>query len=177
MRANPSTFGFAALPSLLNTEAALADIAYPLDVLKADGVTFFTRYGHGNYYLGHEGFKSIWEEVNKRKAVVFVHPAHPVDTNLVHRTLPQPVLDYPHETTRTAMDMITSGTKCAHPDCKVILSHGGGTVPFLLPRAAQLVSRLRLSSTLRRAQLRFWRMQRASILIWPWRQVRRFRIR
>lgn len=141
--ANPSTFGFfAALPSLLNIKAALAEIAYTLDVLKADGVTFFTRYGDGNYYLGHDEFKPIWEEVNKRKAVVFIHPTHPVDTNLVHRTLPQPVLDYPHETTRTAMDMIMSGTKRTYPDCKVILSHGGGTIPFLLTRAAQLVSRL-----------------------------------
>ena len=41
--ANHSTFGFfATLLSLLNTEAALAEIAYALDALKADGVTFFT---------------------------------------------------------------------------------------------------------------------------------------
>jgi predicted TIM-barrel fold metal-dependent hydrolase len=129
--------------------AALAEIAYALDVLKADGVTFFTRYGHGNYYLGPEEFKPIWEEVNRKKAVVFVHPTHPVDTNLVHRTLPQPVLDYPHEMTRTAMDMIMSGTKRAYHDCQVFLSHSGGTIPFLLPRAAQLVSKLppRFNST------------------------------
>jgi len=103
-----------------------------LDVLEADGVTFFIRYGDGNFYFGHEEFKPIWEEVNRRKAVVFIHPTHPVDTNLVHQTLPQPVLDYPHETTRTGMDMIMSGTKRAYPDCKVILSHGGETMPFLL---------------------------------------------
>lgn len=137
---NPSSFGFfAALPSLLNTKAALAEIAYALDVLKADGLTFFTRYGDGNCYLGHSQFKAIWEEVNRRKAVIFVHPTHPIDTNLVHETLPQPVLDYPHETTRAAMDMIMSGTKRAYPDCKVILSHAGGTMPYLLTRAAQLI--------------------------------------
>jgi 6-methylsalicylate decarboxylase len=51
---NPEKFSFfAALPSLFSTEACLAEIAYALDVLKADGVTLFTRYGDGNNYLGH----------------------------------------------------------------------------------------------------------------------------
>jgi hypothetical protein len=72
----------------LDTKVALAEIAYALDVLKADRLTFFARYGDGNYYLGHPKFKSIWEGVNKRNAVVFIHPTHPVDKNLVHGTLP-----------------------------------------------------------------------------------------
>jgi len=140
---NPTHFGFfASTPSLLNTSAAITEITYALDVLHADGVVLFTRYGDSNYYLGHELFKPIWEELNKRKAVVFIHPTHPVDTNLVNRLLPQPVLDYPHESTKTAFDLILSGTKRAFPDCKIILSHAGGTLPFLLPRAAQLISRL-----------------------------------
>ena len=140
---SPRMFGFfAALPSLLNTQAALDEISYALDVLHADGVTLFTRYGKENHYLGHKEFRPIWEALNKRKAVVFIHPTHPVDTNLVHPALPQPVLDYPHETTRTTFDLILTGTKRAFPGCKIILSHAGGTMPFLLPRAAQLVSRL-----------------------------------
>ncbi|RDW59535.1 hypothetical protein BP6252_12622 [Coleophoma cylindrospora] len=141
--AHPNSFGFfAAVPSLLDTEEALEEISYALDNLHADGVTLFTRYGSSNYYLGHESFKPIWEALNKRKAVVFIHPTHPVDTNLVNKVLPQPVLDYPHESTRTAFDLILSGTKRAFPNCKIILSHGGGTLPFLLTRAAELVPRL-----------------------------------
>jgi predicted TIM-barrel fold metal-dependent hydrolase len=140
---HPSSFGFfATLPSLLNTEAAISEIKYALDELHADGVTLFTRYGNQNTYLGHASIRPIWEELNKRKAVVFIHPTHPVDINLTNRVLPQPVLDYPHETTRTAFDLVLSGTKRAFPDCKIILSHGGGTLPFLLPRVAELVSRL-----------------------------------
>ncbi|KAF3941772.1 hypothetical protein ABW19_dt0203303 [Dactylella cylindrospora] len=136
---NPEKFGFfAALPSLLDEEAALSEVRYALDELHADGVTLFTRYGEGNHYLGHQDFQNIWKELDERSAVVFVHPTHGVDTNLVSAALPQPMVDYPHETTRTAMDLILSGTVRKHPNCKIILSHAGGTLPYLALRVAAM---------------------------------------
>ncbi|KAF4313105.1 hypothetical protein GTA08_BOTSDO01748 [Botryosphaeria dothidea] len=130
-------FGFfAALPSLLDTEAALSEIRYALDTLHADSVTLFTRYGDSATYLGHPSLEPIWAELNRRKCVVFVHPTHPADTTKVNTRLPQPMIDYPHETTRAAMDMITMGTREKFPDCKVILSHAGGTLPYLISRVA-----------------------------------------
>lgn len=125
---------FVSLPNILDTEDALAEIAYGLDTLNADGVTLFTRYGSSNTYLGHPDVEPIWAELNKRKCVVFIHPTHPVDTNPVNTKLPQPSIDYPHETTRTAMDMITNGTRLKYPDCKVILSHAGGALPYIISR-------------------------------------------
>lgn len=137
---HPENFGFfASLPSLLDTGAALAEITYAYDTLKADGVVIFTRYGEGNTYLGHPDLEPIWAELNRRKAVVFVHPTHPVDTNKVNAKLMQPMIDYTHETTRTAMDMIIQGTLRKHPDCKVILSHAGGALPYLIKRPANLM--------------------------------------
>lgn len=77
---HPDKFGFfASLPSLMDTEGTLAEIQYAMDILNADGVTLFTRYGDGNNYLGHSMFTSIWAELDKRKAVTFIHPTHPVD--------------------------------------------------------------------------------------------------
>lgn len=137
---DPSTYGFfASLPSLLDTEATLTELAYALDVLGADGVTLFTRYGSDNHYLGHSDFAPIWAELNRRSAVVFIHPTHPVDTNLVNPYLPQPMFDYPHETGRTAMDLIISNTLRSSPQCKIILSHAGGTLPNLIYRAAEML--------------------------------------
>ncbi|KAJ5999590.1 amidohydrolase family protein [Penicillium sp. IBT 35674x] len=109
---DPERFGFfAALPSLTDVEGTLAEIGYALDVLKAEGVTLFTR-----------------------RAVIFIHPTHPADTTRVNSLLPQPAIDYPHETTRTAVDLIITNTKRSYPNCKVILSHAGGTLPFLISR-------------------------------------------
>ncbi|KAJ9616545.1 hypothetical protein H2200_000264 [Cladophialophora chaetospira] len=131
---------FASLPSLLDTKSTLEEIKFALDELNADGVTLFTRYGTDNHYLGHPDFRPIWEELNRRKAVVFVHPTHAVDTNLVNDHLPQPMFDYPHETGRTAMDLILSDTlKSVAPECKIILSHAGGTLPSLIYRPAGML--------------------------------------
>ncbi|KAK6355281.1 hypothetical protein TWF696_004393 [Orbilia brochopaga] len=137
---NPQKFGFfAALPSLLHKDAAIAEIRHALDELHADGVTLFTRYGADNHYLGHPDFADIWEELNQRSAVVFVHPTHAVDTDLISPSLPQPMVDYPHETTRTAMDLILSGTVQKCSNCKIILSHAGGTLPYLALRVAAMM--------------------------------------
>ncbi|KAH8697706.1 putative 2-amino-3-carboxymuconate-6-semialdehyde decarboxylase [Talaromyces proteolyticus] len=134
---DPQSFAFfVSLPNILDTEDALAEIAYGLDTLGADGVTLFTRYGHSNTYLGHPDVEPIWAELNRRRAVVFVHPTHPVDTNPINPKLPQPAIDYPHETTRTAMDMIVNGTRRKYRDCKVILSHAGGGLPYIISRVA-----------------------------------------
>ncbi|KAL5365934.1 hypothetical protein BJX96DRAFT_182063 [Aspergillus floccosus] len=143
---HPKNYGFfAALPDILDTDAALEEIRYALDELQADGVTLFTRYGDGNYYLGHLKIQPIWEEVDRRAAVVFIHPTHPVDTNLVNKMLPQPMIDYPHETTRTAVDLITTDTIRKYRNCKVILSHGGGNLPWLARRPAIMLPDLGLS--------------------------------
>ncbi|GME33931.1 2-amino-3-carboxymuconate-6-semialdehyde decarboxylase [Neofusicoccum parvum] len=136
---HPQKFGFfASLPSLLDTEAALAEVRYALDTLRADGVTVFTHYANrdASAYLGHPSLEPVWAELNRRACVVFVHPTHPADTAMVNPRMPQPLIDYPHETTRAAMDMITMGTRERFPDCKVILSHAGGSLPYLIGRVA-----------------------------------------
>lgn len=146
-RQHSETFGFfAAIPPLVdNLDAAVKEIAYSLDVLKADGITLYTRYGNDNHYLGHPDFKPLWTELNRRKTIVFVHPTHLVDTNLVNPALPQPMIDYPHETTRTAVDLIVSNTIRDYPDVKIILSHAGGSLPYLATRAAHLLADTGLS--------------------------------
>ncbi|CAK7233358.1 hypothetical protein SBRCBS47491_008581 [Sporothrix bragantina] len=138
----PDKFGFfASLPCVLDTKATLEEIRYSLDELHADGVTLFTRYGEGNTYLGHKDIEPIWAELNRRKCVVFVHPTHPVDTTKVNAKMPQPMIDYPHETSRAATDMIMMGTRRKFPECKVILSHAGGTLPYLISRLATPLSK------------------------------------
>lgn len=140
--ADPASFGFfAALPPVLDEPAAAAaEIEHALDVLGADGVTLYTRYGPGARYLGHEAMRPVWTALNARKALVFVHPTHLADTRLVNAQLPQPIIDYPHETTRAAVDMIVAGVVRDFPDCKVILPHAGGSLPYLATRAAHLLA-------------------------------------
>ena len=137
----PDKFGFfGALPSLTDVEGSIEALTYALDELKADGITLFTSYD--GKYLGHKDFEPIWAELDKRKAVIFIHPCHTPSAVWASSQLPQPIIDYPHETTRTACDLIISGRKRQFPSCKIILSHAGGTLPFLTWRLDALCSSL-----------------------------------
>lgn len=137
----PNKYGFfAALPNLQDVKLTLDEIAYAYDVLKADGVVLFTRYGKGNHYLGLPDFKGIWAELNWRSAVILVHPTHPVDTAQVS-SMPQPVIRYPYETTQTAIDMLHNKTIRNTPNCQIILSHAGGTLPYLIGRPTSVLNK------------------------------------
>lgn len=122
----------------MDKQDALDEIAYALDTLKADGITLFTRYGQDNHYLGHPDFKEIWAELDRREAVVFVHPTHPVHTHLVNPEMLQLMLVYPFETTQTAVDMMLNGVIQNHRKVKVILSHAGSMLPWIVTRPASI---------------------------------------
>jgi 6-methylsalicylate decarboxylase len=130
---NPKQFGFfASLPPLTDVEGALNEIDYVHSTLKPDGYTLFTSYGDGQY-LGHPSFQPIWAKLNELKTVAFIHPSA-ASTTTVNRYLLPHIIDFPHETTRTASDIVLTGTRAAYPEVKIILSHGGGTLPFLARR-------------------------------------------
>ena len=142
---HPSQFGFfATLPSLEDTQACIDGIRYSLEVLKADGINLLTSYG--GKYLGHPDFRPVWDELNRHAAVVFIHPSFETMEGAIKepQPLPSPVFDWTHETTRTAVHLITTDTFRTHRECKIILSHGGGTLPYIANRAANLSARLGL---------------------------------
>ncbi|MCE3034611.1 amidohydrolase family protein [Streptomyces sp. CMSTAAHL-2] len=122
----PDRFGlFASLP-LPDVDGALAEAAYALDELHADGVVLMSN-AHGRY-LGDKEFAPLWEELDARGAVVFIHPTGSALPTL--DGLPGPVVDFPFDTTRTALHMTVNGVMGRHTRMKVILSHAGGFLPY-----------------------------------------------
>ncbi|KAG7418921.1 6-methylsalicylic acid decarboxylase [Fusarium oxysporum f. sp. rapae] len=136
--ANPKNGFFATVPSLQHTDLVLEELRYAFDTLQADGVTLFTSYATPQGYLGHAEYVPIWEELNRRKAVVFVHPINNVAAVYFDERLPMPAFDWPHETGRTAMDLILNRRLEQFPDVKIILSHAGGTLAALVQRATMI---------------------------------------
>ena len=122
------------LPDVDNT---LAEIAYGMDVLKAQGVGMMTSYGAR--YLGDPAFTPVMEELNRRRAVVFVHPLQPACCSTVVPGVPDVVVEYGTETSRTIASLLMSHTTIRFPDIRFIFSHGGGAVPFLTFRFARMV--------------------------------------
>ena len=133
---HPSKFGFfSTLPSPQDMQACLEEVSYCFDVLQADGVTLLTSYNET--YLGHPDFRPLWEELDRRAAVVFIHPTADIHAGALKEPwFPPPLIDFPHETTRTAVHLIISNNVRDFPNCKIILSHGGGTLPYVATRLA-----------------------------------------
>lgn len=133
----PDKFGFfAALPALTDVEGAMKEMKRAFESLNADGITLFTSYG--GKYLGAKEFEPIWAELDERHAVVHIHPIHSQEAHFTTPFLPQPLIDYPHESARTASDLVLSGRKRQYSNCKIILSHGGGTLPYIAERLSAL---------------------------------------
>ena len=131
-RDRPDRFGgFASLP-LPDVEGSLDALAYALDVLELDGVSLMTN--AGGSYLGDARFDPIFAELQRRGAVVFVHPTASPDPIAHSLGLPDALLDYPADTSRAIAKLHYSNTFARTPDVKYVFSHAGGTIPFLAPR-------------------------------------------
>ncbi len=105
-------FGMFATLTLPDLDGSLAEAAYALDQLKADGIHMWTNYG--DFWLGDPRLSPLLEELNRRRAVIYTHPTTPNCCG--HPSL------------------VLSGATSRYPDIRWIFSHAGGTMPFLLER-------------------------------------------
>lgn len=133
---HPARFGAFALLPLPDVDGALTEIAYALDVLRLDGVGLFSSVA--DRYLGDPLFEPIFDELNRRKAVVFIHPTHceaPAHTGL---HAPPFAVEYVFDTTRAIVNLVYTGTLQRCSNIRLIVAHGGGTVPYLAERIAMI---------------------------------------
>jgi predicted TIM-barrel fold metal-dependent hydrolase len=133
---HPGRFGMFTTVPLPDVDMALKEVAYGLDVLKAHGVGVMTSYA--GKYLGDPAFTPLMEELNRRKAVVFVHPLGSACCSNLLPGVPDQIVEYNSETSRTIASLAFSGTLGKFPDIRFIFSHGGGTVPYLVARFERL---------------------------------------
>ncbi|KAF3767078.1 hypothetical protein M406DRAFT_355461 [Cryphonectria parasitica EP155] len=126
---------FGVLPNWEDVEGTVAEIDFLFGEQKlCAGVGMYSNYG--GKLPGHPTFKPIWEKLQTHKALVHLHPTNvEITPRFIGGFLPQPIVDYPQDTTRAAVDLIVTGTVRACPDVDIILSHAGGTLPFIGARA------------------------------------------
>lgn len=129
-------FGSFAMLPMQNMDDALAEIAYALDVLKADGIGILTSYG--DKWLGDPSFAPVMEELNRRKAILYTHPTAANCCRNLQPDTPPTVIEYGTDTSRTIVSIIFSGTAARYPNIRFIFSHAGGTIPFLTERLQKM---------------------------------------
>jgi predicted TIM-barrel fold metal-dependent hydrolase len=134
LRDYPQRFaGFGCLP-LPDVDGALEELRYGLDVLHLDGVVLFSN--SLGVYLGDARLAPLFAELQERRAVVFIHPNASPDPSAHALGLPDSLIDFTADTTRAIAQMHYGGTFARTPDVTYIISHAGGTIPYLADRFA-----------------------------------------
>lgn len=122
---------FVALP-FPDVDGSLREIEYGLDTLHADGIGLFTSYG--DKWLGDPAFAPVFEELNRRSALVYTHPAAATCCHNLVPGIGDVVIEYGTDTSRAIARMVFGGSARRYPDIRLIFSHAGGTMPFLIER-------------------------------------------
>jgi 6-methylsalicylate decarboxylase len=135
VRDDPEHFGGFATVPLPDVDASLEELEYAYDTLGLDGVVLYTS--QGDRYLGDRSYDPFFEELDRRKAIVFIHPTTiPPGADATGLTIPFGVAEFTFDTTRAVMNMLYSGTLERYPSIRYIVSHTGGTIPYLAWRIA-----------------------------------------
>ncbi len=145
---HPGRFGlFASLP-LPDIDRALAEAAYAFDTLGADGVVVETN--HHGIYMGDRKLDPLYAELDRRRAVMFMHPTSPTCPCCQALSLgfPRPMIEFMFETTRAVANMLLTGTFDRFPNIRLIVPHAGAAVPVLADRIAGLSPALGLPEPL-----------------------------
>jgi 6-methylsalicylate decarboxylase len=129
---HPERFGFFATLPLPDLEGALEELAYAFDVLSASGVILLANV-HGRY-LGAPEHEPLFAELDRRHAIVFVHPSELPGARA--DGIPPFAADFLLDTTRAAFRLVQTGIIRRYPTLKIILSHAGGFVPYASHRLA-----------------------------------------
>jgi predicted TIM-barrel fold metal-dependent hydrolase len=144
----PGRFGvFACLP-MPDVEGSLKEVEYALDVLKADGIYMVTSYA--GKWLGDASFLPVFEELNRRKALLYTHPVVPEFAQDLIDDIPDTVIEIGTDTTRSIASMLFGGTAGRCPELDIIWSHGGGTILPVLERFERLAQRPQIAARLPR---------------------------
>jgi predicted TIM-barrel fold metal-dependent hydrolase len=135
MRDHPGRFGMLANLPLSDVEASLAEIAYAYDTLRADGIGLYTSYG--DKWPGDPIFAPVFEELNRRKAVVFIHPTTAGCCTNLQPGIGATVAEYMFDVTRCILSLVLNGTTHRNPDIRFIFTHAGAGTLVLAERFEQ----------------------------------------
>ncbi len=129
---HPDRFGhFASLP-LPDVDGALDELRHALDDLGSDGVTVQTS--SGGAYLGDARYEPLYDELNRRETVVFVHPTSPPCAEEISLGMPRPMLEFIFDSARAVSNLVFTGTLVRYPNIRWVFTHGGGALPLLADR-------------------------------------------
>ena len=131
---HPGRFGLLGSLPMTDTEEAIAEIAHCSDVLHVDGFVLLTHVG--GTYLGDPAWEPVFDELDRRRARVLVHPTSPVCWEHTSFGRPRPMLEFLFDTTRAIVNLVLNGTVARHHNLRLIIPHVGAALPVVADRVA-----------------------------------------
>ncbi|MCX7311887.1 MAG: amidohydrolase family protein [Hyphomicrobiales bacterium] len=135
----PGRFGFFATLPMPDIDAALEEISYAFDTLRADGVGLMSNYGR--VWPGDPKFAPVFDELNRRRAIVYVHPILPEACQDMMPGVGESALEYLFDTARAITSLLYNGSLLRWPDLRFIFPHAGGAMPPLAARVTRMADR------------------------------------
>ncbi len=135
----PGRYGFFAVVPLADTEGSLREIEYAFDTLGADGVSMNSS--AGRMWPGDPAQMPVFEELNRRKTTVFLHPNTEPFCCINPPGVPNNVSEFDNDVNRAVLSLLWNGVLTNYPDINFIVAHTGGTVPILAGRIQDRVPR------------------------------------
>ena len=129
----PERFSFVASLPLPHIEYTLAELSYAVKDLGACGVGLCSNYG--GIYLGNPDLEPLFDEIERAKVPVILHPAAPLDYPkgpITGKILP--MFEFITDTTRTLLDLFSAGVLNRHPGLRIVVPHSGSCLPVALDR-------------------------------------------
>jgi aminocarboxymuconate-semialdehyde decarboxylase len=125
---------FTALATLpLNDPAAATrELERALGQLGLPGAMLFSNVN--GVALSDERFWPLYDAANDAGAVLYIHPAHPVNVDMMQEYWLMPLVGFLFDTTLAASSLVFSGVVDRFPRIRWALGHLGGAIPYLAER-------------------------------------------
>src|SRR6266849_3154298 len=133
MAEHPKRFGLFTGVPLPDIDGVMKEIEYGLDKLKADGIGIYTNDNH-NRWPGDPYYEPMWQELNRRNAIVYMHPLAPQCCRDLNDSVPNAMNEFDFDITRACTSILANGVLHRYPNLKIIIPHSGGTMPMIAGR-------------------------------------------
>jgi predicted TIM-barrel fold metal-dependent hydrolase len=133
MQQYPQRFGLMGGIPMPDLDGSLREVEYAYDTLHVDAIGIYTNDNHGRW-PGDPYFEPLWQELNRRNAIVYMHPLAPQCCSNLKYGAPANMVEYDFDVTRGVVSLVFNGVMFRYPNIRFITVHSGGTVPMLAGR-------------------------------------------
>jgi aminocarboxymuconate-semialdehyde decarboxylase len=117
---------------LQDVDSSLRELEFVMQNLKFSGVEIASHVNDTS--IGDTRFEPFFAACEKMGAAVFVHALRPAGMERIVGAFSEQAVCFPNESALACASMITGGIGARHPKLRIAFSHGGGSMPVLLPR-------------------------------------------